>query len=90
MAASDSRGIEIDDATHCHFEFPFDPKCSLVCGSGAKRFKREVIQKTIRGFTTAFMLWQSRMDTRSAAWWSDGSETIQALTEAGYIRIVEP
>lgn len=90
IAASDSRVLEIEDATHCHFEFPFDSKCSLVCGTGEKFFKREVIQNTIRGFTTAFMLWQSGIDPRGATWWSDGSETIQVLTEAGYIKIMKP
>jgi dienelactone hydrolase len=90
IAASNSKVIEIVDATHCHFEFPYDSKCSLACGSGEKRFKREVIQKTIRGFTTAFMLWQSGIDPGGADWWSDGSETIKALTEAGYIKFVEP
>lgn len=85
-AASDSRVVEVEDATHCHFEFPFDGKCSIACGIGEKRFKREVIQKTILGFTTAFMLWQTGIATNGETWWSDGSKNINILTEAGYIK----
>ena len=89
-AISDSKVIEVEDATHCHFEFPFDAKCSLVCGKGEKRFKREIIQKAILGFTTAFLLWQSGIDARGEAWWSEGSDEIKILTQAGYIKILKP
>jgi len=85
-AASDSRVIEVEDATHCHFEFPFDGKCSIACGIGEKRFKREVIQKTILGFTTAFVLWQTGIAINGETWWSDGSKNINIMTEAGYIK----
>jgi dienelactone hydrolase len=89
-AASCSRVIEVEDATHCHFEFPFDGKCSIACGKGEKRFKREVIQKTILGFTTAFLLWQTGIDINGEVWWSDGSKNINILTEAGYVKTLIP
>jgi len=84
--ASKTRVVEIEDATHCHFEFPFDGKCAFACGKGEKRFRRETIQKTILGFTTAFMLWQAGIDPGGETWWSDGCENIRILTEAGYIK----
>ena len=63
-----------------------DGKCSIACGIGEKRFKREVIQKTILGFTTAFVLWQTGIAINGETWWSDGSKNINILTEAGYIK----
>jgi len=89
-AASEARVIEVEDASHCHFEFPFDTKCTIACGKGEKRFRREVIQKTIVGFATAFMLWQSGVDPEGKIWWLNGSENIKILTEAGYIKTLIP
>jgi hypothetical protein len=85
--AAKMRVIEIEDATHCHFEFPFDRKCAFACGKGEKRFRREKIQKTILGLTTAFMLWQAGIDPGGDTWWSDGGENIRILTKAGYIKV---
>jgi dienelactone hydrolase len=85
-AAIDARVIEVDDATHCHFEFPFDGKCSIACGIGERRFKRGVIQKTILGLTTAFFLWQSGIAINGETWWSDRGKNKNILTEAGYIK----
>jgi dienelactone hydrolase len=89
-AAFDSRVIEVEDATHCHFEFPIDGKCSIACGIGERRFKRGVIQKTILGLTTAFVLWQSGIAINGESWWSDGGKNKNILTEAGYIKTQIP
>ena len=89
-AAFNSRVIEVEDATHCHFEFPFDGKCSIACGIGERRFKREVIQKTILGLTTAFVLWQSGIAINGETWWSDGGKNKNIMTEAGYIKTLIP
>ncbi len=69
--APHSNVIKVEDTSHCHFEFPLDGKCSFVCGRGEKRFSREIIQQTIVGLTTAFLLWQTGLDTNGETWWSD-------------------
>ncbi len=83
--ASHSNLIEIVDSTHCHFEFPVDGKCSLVCGKGEKRFSRENIQQTILGLTTSFLLWQTGIDPNGEAWWSERQSNYTTLIDAGYI-----
>ena len=80
-----SNVIEVTDSTHCHFEFPVDGKCSLVCGKGEKRFSREIIQQTILGMTTAFLLWHAGLDPNGETWWSEGQPNYLTLMDAGYI-----
>jgi len=83
--APQSNVIEVMDSTHCHFEFPVDGKCSLICGRGEKRLRREIIQQTILGLTTAFLLWQTGIDPNGETWWSERQSNYIALREAGYI-----
>jgi len=83
--ASQSKVIEVMDSSHCHFEFPVDGKCSLVCGRGEKRLSREIIQQTILGLTTAFLLWQSGIDPNGETWWSEMQLNYVSLREAGYV-----
>ena len=90
LKADEAKVIEVDDATHCHFEFPFDSKCTIACGKGEKRFRREAIQQTVLGLTTAYLLWQSGIDSRGETWWLDEAENFKKLMKAGYIRIPEP
>jgi hypothetical protein len=84
--ALQSNVIKVADSSHCHFEFPVDGKCAFVCGKGEKRFSREVIQQTILGLTTAFLLWQTGIDTNGESWWSDSEQNYKALIDAGYIQ----
>jgi hypothetical protein len=83
--ASDSKVIKVEDTSHCHFEFPVDWKCLFVCGKGEKRFSRENIQRTIVGLTTAFLLWQTGIDTKGETWWFDSQLNYKTLSGAGYI-----
>ena len=83
---SNSKLIKIEDSSHCHFEFPVDGKCSLVCGKGESRFRGRVIQQTILGLTTAFLLWQTGIDQNGETWWSDSKQNYQTLASAGYIK----
>ena len=78
--------IEVEDTSHCHFEFPVDGKCSFVCGKGENRFSREMIQQTIVGLTTAFLLWQTGIDTHGETWWTDSQLNYTTLRKAGYIK----
>ena len=78
--------IEVEDASHCHFEFPVDGKCTLVCGKGEKRFKRKIIQQTILALTTAFLLWQSGIDPDGVTWWFDRGLNYRIMMDAGYIK----
>jgi len=80
-----SKVIKVEDTSHCHFEFPVDGKCSFVCGKGENRFSREMIQQTIVGLTTAFLLWQTGIDTNGETWWTDSQLNYTTLRVAGYI-----
>lgn len=81
-----SNVILVEDASHCHFEFPVDGKCLFVCGRGEQRLRREMIQQTILGLTTAFLLWQTGIDTNGESWWSDSQQNFKTLRYTGYIR----
>jgi dienelactone hydrolase len=85
-AINEASVLKIEDATHCHFEFPFDSKCALVCGGGEKRYGRVEIQRTILSLTTALLLWQTGIETPAKSWWSPGSPNYKALIKAGYIK----
>ena len=78
--------IKVEDSSHCHFEFPVDGKCLFVCGKGEIGFSREVIQQTILGLTTAFLLWQTGIDINGETWWPDSQLNYTTLREAGYIK----
>jgi hypothetical protein len=80
--------IKVEDSSHCHFEFPVDRKCSIVCGTGEEQFSTEVIQQTILGLTTAFLLWQTGIDANGETWWLDNQQNYKILRAAGYI--IEP
>jgi hypothetical protein len=56
-----------------------------VCGKSEKRFSREVIQQTIVGLTTAFLLWQIGIGPNGETWWSDSQLNYKTLRDAGYI-----
>ena len=81
----DSCVIKIEDAGHCHFEFPMDGKCTFVCSKGENQFSREMIQQTILGLTTAFLLWQTNIDENGRNWWGNNEQNHEALVDAGYI-----
>lgn len=83
--APQSNVIKVEDSSHCHYEYPVDGKCLFVCGKGEKRFSREHIQQTIVGLTTAFLLWQTGLDTKGETWWFDNQLNYKTLNGAGYI-----
>ena len=80
--------VKVEDSSHCHFEFPIDRKCSFICGRGEVKFSTTVIQQTILGLTTAFLLWQSGIDTKGRTWWADDYQNYKLLRDAGHI--IEP
>ena len=84
--APESKLFEVEDSSHCHFEFPVDGKCSFVCGKGEKRFSRETIQQTIAGLATAFLLWQTGIDANGETWWNDSQVNCRNLKDAGLIK----
>jgi hypothetical protein len=84
--AQHSNVIKVEDTSHCHFEFPVDGKCSFMCGKGETRFSREMIQQSIFGLTTAFLLWQTGIDTNGETWWTDNQLNYSALRDAGIIK----
>jgi dienelactone hydrolase len=48
--------IRIPNATHCHFEDPFDPLCAWVCGRVEPPAADAAIRDTIRSLATAWLL----------------------------------
>ena len=86
--AAASTVVSVVDASHCHFEFPVDNKCSFFCGKAEKQFSRQTIQRTILGLTTAYLLWQSGIDPRGETYWSDNHQNFLRLFDAGYIEIL--
>jgi hypothetical protein len=48
--------IEVNDASHCDFEFPSDWKCRLFCRGGRSSRSRENIRGEILGMATAILL----------------------------------
>lgn len=88
-AAKNARVLRVDDASHCHFEFPMDALCALVCGSREKRHARAEIQGTILSLCTASLLWQVGIDPQAKAWWTAGSTPYDLLHGAGLLREVK-
>lgn len=82
-AAKQAILLQVEDATHCHFEIPFDPMCPLVCGSGEEEFDRDQIQESILAFSTAFLMWQSGLDPGADGWWSPEGENFQLFAGEG-------
>lgn len=80
--------VKVVDASHCHFEFPMDWKCTLVCGSGEARFGRQEIQQVILGLITSFVQWQSGVDPKASEWWVDGGQNYRTLAAGGYLERV--
>lgn len=81
-----SFAVRIEDASHCHFEFPVDWKCLLFCGKGEKQVSRDEIQQTILGLTTAFLLWKSGIEPSAANWWAESEPNFMHLLKSGYIK----
>jgi dienelactone hydrolase len=48
--------IRIPNATHCHFEDPFDPLCAWVCGRVEPTAAHDAIRDTVRSLATAWLL----------------------------------
>jgi len=69
-----ARVMLVTDASHCHFEFPMDRMCALLCGKGEQRNSRQEIQSSILGLATASVLCQAGMATDARSWWSGHGE----------------
>lgn len=81
--------VKVFDASHCHFEFPMDWKCTLVCGTAEARFGRQEIQQIILGLITSFVRWRSGLDPEAGDWWAEGGQNYRTLVAAGYLERVE-
>jgi pimeloyl-ACP methyl ester carboxylesterase len=83
-----SRVLRVEEANHCHFEFPTDPLCNLVGGRKPKRFLRFQIKETILALSTAFLLWQAGLSDEAASWWQAGQNNYEYLLKLGIISSV--
>jgi len=80
--------VKVVDASHCHFEFPMDRKCTLVCASGEARFGRQEIQGVILGLVTSFFRWQGGIDRQAREWWVEDGQNYRALVARGHVESV--
>jgi hypothetical protein len=71
-SAKPSRVVQVADASHCHFEFPMDGRCWLICGKGGQRRSRADIQTSILSLATASLLWQTGADPSAKSVWLAG------------------
>ena len=60
------RAVRILNATHCHFENPYNESCEKLCGKVEPRAVSETIAETIRAVATAWVLSSTGAD--SGAW----------------------
>lgn len=56
-----ARVVRLDDTTHCHFELPYDRKCSLACGRSDKQTTRDR-QQAINEIVTPWLLNQLHLE----------------------------
>jgi dienelactone hydrolase len=81
--------LRVRGASHCDFEYPFDRKCTYVCGGNKTPYSREDIQENILGLTTALFLWQTGIDVDARNWWEKESLNAQQFIETNRIIYLE-
>jgi pimeloyl-ACP methyl ester carboxylesterase len=81
-AIPDGATLRIVEADHCDFQSPPDAFCGL-CSAPNPGFTDEQIAASIRGLTTAALLWRSGLDESGAQWWTPGAPWFDMLVEAG-------
>ena len=59
-ATPNCTALRVRHATHCLFEYPYDPRCERVCGPVRTEKTSEVLTDTIRILATAWILAQTQ------------------------------
>lgn len=78
--AQDS-ALRVDGATHCDFEAPTDGGCTAICGGSGG----EDTIGTIRGLTTAWLLWRGGVDPAGEQWWTPGNAWFDGLDGVSFL-----
>ncbi len=78
----DATTMRVVEADHCDFQSPPDAFCGL-CSAPNPTFTDEDIAASIRGLTTAALLWRSGVDESGAQWWTPGSPWFDMLVASG-------
>lgn len=86
-AAPDGNVLRATGADHCDFESPTDAMCTGLCPDIEGAFSGDEAQATIRGLSTAFLLWQAGLDPDGALWWTPGGEPYDALLASGTVTV---
>jgi hypothetical protein len=81
-----SRTLHVTEADHCDFQSPADFLCGLTCTGSNDQFEDEAIQTTVRGLSTAVVLWQSALEPTGAQWWTPGEHYYDLLTGVGIVQ----
>lgn len=84
-AAPGSRVLLVAGASHCHFEFPMDDLCGMVCGKEATGFHRTGIQETILGLAAASLAWQTGAEPEARSWWTPHGKRLEPLVKSGRV-----
>ncbi len=58
--------LRIRNSTHCHFENPYDSRCSWVCGAVQPAEASAALLATVRSLATAWVLQQALQDPRAS------------------------
>lgn len=87
-ALDHSRVIRVEGSTHCHFQFPFDSRCPLACGTNHSSFTLAEIQEVILAYSTVYLLYQAGRAPHLMTWWDDDGINGRLFLEAGRIRFI--
>ena len=77
--------LRVTEADHCDFEDPTDWLCTTLCTGTNDLFDDDDIHTTIRGLSTAWLVWRAGLDSGGEAWWTPGDAPYDDLLAAGAI-----
>lgn len=83
-AMNDHAIMRLVEADHCDFQSPGDGFCGL-CASPNDVVDPETVAATIRGMSTAALLWKLDLDATGAQWWTVGGPYFDALFTDGLV-----
>jgi pimeloyl-ACP methyl ester carboxylesterase len=84
-AIPEAQTLRIVEADHCDFQSPPDAFCGL-CSAPNDAQDPADIAATIRGLTTAALLWRSGVDASGEEWWTPGNAWFDMLVGDGSVQ----
>jgi len=86
-AAPQGTVLRVTEADHCDFEDPTDWLCTTFCTGTNDTFTDDAIRETIRGFSTAWLVWRAGLDSGGEDWWTPGEPPYDDLLASGAISV---